>query len=313
MIGDVRSLVDRADGSQLDKFRWYVNERFSIMVRRTQGGPAPWTDSIELQTHRFCNTFRMLDRGSQTIIRMMNAMPEGTSELDDLVLAVAYRKTNSSDGWREAVERFGLPTAATMVDWLHDVDGSGIMIQNSRAYNVANGAPRGQTLVASLADTIQHCLDDHLLDPVIGASFDEQISTLDSIPRVGQFIAQQILTDYGYGRSGYDRIEDRGVVAGPGSIRGIRWILPDEDIGRSQYSDVIPIIHEWLMSDDHPTMFVLGYVHEMTLMDTQNCLCEFDKLNRIQSGRGFRRPYSAGMVRPLEVTAIPNSWREDRH
>lgn len=311
MITGSSSMVDRADRDQLDQFRWYVNERFRILMRRMDGDNPPWTDSVELQTHRFCNTFRLCDRGSQEIIRILNSIDlSTTSEIDDLAIAFAYRKSNCSDGWKVAISRFGVPDAKNIADWLRECDRDGVQLSTSRAYNVCNGLPTGSTIVGSLADTVEHILADGTLQRVIGESYQNQISILCGIDRIGPFIAQQTLADYGYGRSGYDRCEDRGITAGPGSIRGLKWLLPDERIVPGEYTNyLITVVHDWLMSGEHPVLTVGEYQHDMTLMDTQNCLCEFDKLNRIRSGKGFRRAYHQSDVREIRELVVPRSWR----
>lgn len=302
--------VPEPDPDQFAKFQWYVRERANMLNLRMSGVVPPWTTSKELSTHRFCNVFRVCDRGSQEAVRMMNSMPEGTSELDDAVLAFAYRRTNRADGWKEAVSRFGLPTYGNIVEWLMEVDASGISIHTSRAYNVATGRDgKGMSVVGFLAKQMRSLISDGLFERFVSQeTFRGQMSTLVEVPRIGKFMAQQIITDYGYGRSGYDRYEDRGVVSGPGSFRGLRWLFPDEDLSHGRDDMDIIVIHNKLMSFGHPTISVGGVVHDMTLMDTQNCLCEFDKLNRIQSGKGFRRPYSEKDVRPLDPLVFPKCW-----
>lgn len=309
MAMDIRD----ADAGQLDKFRWYVRERADMLNKRVSGMKPPWTESEELRNHRFCNVFRVCDRGSQFMVRMMNSMPEGTSEVDDAALAFAYRRTNRADGWAEAVGRFGIPTHDTIIEWLHEVDGSGIMIHTSQAYNVATGREgKGMSIVAFLAGQMESLVSDGFFERFVSQDrFRDQLAVLMEIPRIGKFMAQQIVTDYGYGRAGCDRYENRGVVAGPGSKRGVKWIFPNDDVTDLNDDGYIPVIHEWLMAGGHPKLEADGVTHDMTLMDTQNCLCEFDKLNRIQSGRGFRRKFDdSGTVRPIESLVVPNSWKE---
>ena len=302
---------DEPDAAQFDKFRWYVRERANMLNLRMSGVLPPWTTSNELATHRFCNVFRVCDRGSQEAVRLMAGMPENSSELDDATLAFAYRRTNLADGWREAVARFGLPLHDGIVEWLREVDASGLTIHTSRAYNVATGrGGKGKTVVGFLADQMESLLaEGYFEDFVSQDTFAGQIGTLVGADRIGKFMAQQIVTDYGYGRSGYDRYEDRGVVVGPGSLRGLRWLFPEDDLSEGRDDAHIVLVHRMLMSVGHPTINVGGVVHDMTLMDTQNCLCEFDKLNRIQSGGGFRRRYSEREIRPLEPLVFPECWK----
>ncbi|KAF8890671.1 hypothetical protein BD779DRAFT_1516396 [Infundibulicybe gibba] len=69
-----------------DTFWRFAAERKSIDDRRRSGQPAPWTDDPILQKYAFCNTYRVLDKVSQYIIR--EVIEKGSQEPAEIVFRV---------------------------------------------------------------------------------------------------------------------------------------------------------------------------------------------------------------------------------
>ena len=51
----------------------FIQERHRIYLARLAGKAAPWTEDLILGRYKFTNTFRVLDRESQTCVKIANS------------------------------------------------------------------------------------------------------------------------------------------------------------------------------------------------------------------------------------------------
>lgn len=295
------------DGSERDEYVAYVRERHHVWERRSLGLPAPWSASPVLQAARFTNNFRVLDTGSQYVLRMV----QDAETPEDVVLrAFLYRLTNLPEPWeayRDLHDRWPIVediAAGRIERFLRAFPGPLF----SSAYMISPGiANKGMTRPEWLAMTVDEAfvpggtwqLNPVVFSPttVVGA----RVDYLTQVPRVAGFLAMQIATDIGYSDLlGSD--EDEFVVVGPGSKRGL------QALGLPTTPAAIRALHAEIRST--VVLDVHGTPRPLSLMDVQNTLCEFGKYHAILNGRNPRRrftPDTAPAWAPSEL-AYPNHW-----
>lgn len=294
-------LIKEVDNAELKQFVYFINERQSIFEKRLNGEDCPWTSDLILANNKFCNVFRVADRGSQLSIKTIEQMP---TVLDEIVFAFAYRKTNSTRGWTEAIDKLGIPTHENISEWILETEKRNIGITNNCAYHICCGVPKGETIRTALANCIDRHLELGTFQKITEeASFEKQMDILLSIERIGKFTGQQILTDFTYGSTGYNGVENRGIVLGPGSIRGLKLLFP----GKAPMTDMVKTLQEFIFDKTNLSLKIDNISIEPSLMDIQNCLCEYDKYCRVKyKKKNHTRIYK----NPKEMynVVLPKSW-----
>ncbi len=315
------------DENELKLFRNFVHSRYELFVRRQSGLPHQlWTDDPILSSGRsFTNVFRVLDRGTQRLVRMLwsdrgqNMDPQST-----LMLCMVYRRTNNTDFWERVPDETMVPNMGDLPEWFSRLeavaDQYGLNPIDQHPYLLAGSLnPRGRGLslwqVLSLNAREWVCGDIQLGNGTnIGSltgHFDWQhiMDNLRAQTGISDFLAQQITTDFGYSRHGNEYFDDDDVVLGPGSARGLHLIFPDLDLRKGLIVKGAIIILRDEIREQRTEVDLqgagLGHHHRPSLMDIQNCLCEFDKYRRISMGGTYnRRWHSHGQK---DIT-FPGNW-----
>lgn len=309
----------------LTVFTYFVQERWNIYRRRVANQSIPLTDDDILATHKFCNVYRVLDRGSQWFVAQLNSSDgKSMSRRDVLIFAWLYRRTNSLFAWSELVSHYGLPNWDEVVSGeylrqMKEINDKGYQFANSQAYNVGSAAIKGMTVVDGLAKRTLSAINNGLGEGVDGAKTWRQLyELLISYDGLGSFMAQQIVTDFGYSCYGNDNWENTDVVPGPGSRRGLRRLLnnpvSDKELN-AQFPIMIGQLRDYLAKHcDVNLRLPNGNVHPLSLMDVQNCLCEFDKYTRLKLTpnkarvRAFAGQSESAPLRPLPPLSLPTCW-----
>ena len=328
------------DVDHVFQFLDFVQERHRIWERRQQAfivqdGVNYWTKNPILASKKFTNVFRVLDPGSQFVFRL-NSPPDKAGKYPlpgrDLLMRIfLYRYTNLPATWQH-LEDIGL--GFPLVEDLDQVreawqEYRGQLIRRiergnrtqhehrlfSGAYVIMPdpGSP-GDKLDKVIALTKRlfdpTSTDDIWYDWCAAGNQLERLNVLRANRGVGDFMAMQILTDWGYVGASED-LENEFVVCGPGSRKGAAYLapeLPAESVVEwARYA-----VHD---ADDCPT--VEG--RRPSLMDIQNCLCEYSKyvryLDRAAASGGSERPiqtYRPAHPGPQPRPVLPQHWRRNR-
>lgn len=274
------------DHEMAQLFSNFVEERHRVWEKRQRNEDAPWTDDPVIANKKFTNCFRVLDRGSQFVVKdLMIDRPH-----DYLARCIFYRITNLPATWGTLWNELGgqYPVAE---DFTHRPDTLFRILDDRRSngHRVFSGAyiiiPEPGTKRDKIAGAIN--LTKRFMEERANEFFDvttqaKRYSVLRSMNGLGPFLSMQILTDWGYGES-VNR-ENEFIVAGPGSRRGAAHVNPD----------VKPehLIQETKEAfEDNPVVNING--HPLSLMDVQNCYCEFSKYVRyLDRGETYGPPYS---------------------
>lgn len=260
----------------------YVRERYRVWAGRQIGLPGPWTDDPIIQNHKFTNNFRILDPGTQFIMTDLAT----DNPRDYLARCFLYRYTNLPSTWKIIRKELGrYPTVGDMNAELAQIiseyrDEGNTVFSGAYIIMPTPGKANADKVWEAVLLT-RRFIESHM-DTFFDAKTQEQrFNVLKSLDGVGNFMAMQILTDWGYGQ--YENPEDGFIVAGPGARRGAAFINPD-----ASPEEVIKDLHERVWSRDPEIR--LGE-HPLSLMDIQNTLCEISKYARFMVKPMRKNPY----------------------
>lgn len=266
--------------SILKDMEYWIIERGRIRQRKALGQPKPWTQDPILQAYRFCNVRREYDKVTQWFAA--NWRHERYWGERNFVPAIILGRTIN---WPPTLEELGFP-----FEWDKELY---LTILNARqarpltkvytgAYMITAGPPgvRKNEFVLGNADT-------YFKSPpkLSFNSLEESWKELTRYPCVGPFIAGQIVADLKQ-TSHLNQAKDWWDWAplGPGSTRGLNRLYErkiDAQIpqaqGLEEMREVRSTLESWMN------------IPRLCLHDIQNCLCEFDKYERVKWGQGKPR------------------------
>ena len=242
----------------------WIRERENIRLRREAGEPKPWTTDPVLQNYRFCNVHREDDKVTRWIARNWRDPNNGH---ENMVLAMALARLVN---WPDSLMQIGFP-----YEWDPDefIDVMRYRRENglkgwTGAYMItaeANGSPK-EVSVARTLDFI----DARSWYPSTCYALWEK---LQDAPRVGSFIAAQIVADVKHTDALIEAEDYLTFCApGPGSMNGLNWLLGKDMHTAWRQADFSDVVNSLRAS--------MGHVVEMDAQDMQNCLCEVFKYQR---------------------------------
>lgn len=303
------------------EFLGFVEERHKVWVARQAGAPRPWTVDPIIATRKFTNVFRVLDHGSQYVLS--DLIDPELSVRDQLARLFLYRHTGRVEVWEAMDLMVGLPTMDNLDDCLEAMKayrgetrqifqaqkkhtgGRGYGHQKrvgqrpvfTSAYLVfPQSAERGTDKLESIFALTRRVIDE-IAPAFEKTTMRQQFDLLRGNKGVADFMSMQVLTDWGYTpQCGEDR-ENEFVVPGPGARKGAAELGMDADAA-------VRWAWEAVRSMDSPPQ--LGD-RLPSLMDVQNCLCEFSKYARFM-GKPTTSPYVPSHPGPQPVPLLPGSW-----
>lgn len=263
----------------------FIHERHAIWERRATGEKWPWTKDKILRQYRFCNVYRNLDKETK-LIHANWLMPHKKDE-DVWFAMVVARLVN----WWPSLEAVGYP-----VPWVPSNFGEVLEARKAAGEKVFTGA---YMVRADANDTGSKAvyLANRVLSPMWadrvhvrprkGDTLEAFHARLKLYRDMGDFMAAQIVADAKYVGLLLGA-PDWGTWAapGPGSLRGLNRVL-DRDKNASwtkhnSWKEQFEKLHAQASEELQDMPYITG-------QDLQNCLCEFDKYERVRLGEGRPR------------------------
>jgi hypothetical protein len=297
----------------------FAAERLRMYMRRLNHPDGPWTVDPVLRAHRFTNSYRVLDRVSQYLIREVQYRTDRSqSPAEVFFRTMMFKIFNKIETW-ELLENILGPlswqsfdaSAASRV--LTDA-----MRRGQRIYSAAYIMP-----APPFGKKFKH--DNHLAlllammsDGLLGQiekaqSLEEVYVALRNVPGFGSFLAFQYSIDLNY--SSLIAFEEADfVVAGPGALDGISKCFTSTDgLTAEELIYLMVNIQErefTRLGIDFPGLFG----RRLQPIDCQNLFCEISKYARVAhpdatgiSGRTrIKQSYHAGD--PLDQPVFPPRW-----
>lgn len=283
---------------ELEPLIAWIRKREELRLRKV-AGLRPWTDDPILAQYRFCNVRRRDDRISQWIL---NNVIERTEKHDWNLLkfVVLCRWVNWPPTIREWLDAKLWPSAQP--DWR--AIGSMIELRTQRGEQSWTGVfmvhpekpsngnyfsrwPKGNYIAEIV---VERELTNHRTDieAALALRLRSEVSAiLESLYGWGPFMAGQVIDDWSWTSAFQNPLDNYSwAPKGPGSLRGANRLLGNTlraNIPDNQWAALLPYLRKEILC-------VLGQSYDnLTCMDLQNCLCEFDKYERARLGEGRPR------------------------
>lgn len=259
----------------------FIHEREAIYNRRLAGLSKPWTDDAILQNYRFCNVRREHD--TETIWFAKNWRIPHAKDPDMWFASLVFRFVNR----HQTLEEVGYPVPwdpARFKRTLQALKKAGETVY-SGAYMISTHGKKedkASYLAKSLSKIWKNRLDYRYIP---GSRLEEFHSRLLGAYDVGSFMAGQVIADAKYCGAMYHAKDWWTFAAsGPGSRRGLNRVMGspiDYCLGevpwRAQLGHLKAAIDPMIKEAKMPPLHA---------QDLQNCLCEFDKYERVRLGEG---------------------------
>lgn len=288
--------------TNVEAFFAWIQEREEIRRKKLGGAPAPWTEDRYLAKYRFCNVRRRHDRASQWIIKRVLSIrvPDGSLGLAQLGMFLALcRWVNWPPTIQELIDRKFWPSQ--LPDWRgmgEAIDarmkrkeqtwtGAYMIRAESNPeqpwYKLGKGVYIADIVVRREMTNAAHRLKQALRDNTREAVH----AVLQSCYGWGSFMAGQVVDDWSWTPL-LHTAKDHFTWApqGPGSVRGFNRLYGEPFDAKIEEEFWIQSLRA--LRDDLVARLGNDY-EDVTLMDLQNCLCEFDKYERVRLGQGRPR------------------------
>jgi alpha-glutamyl/putrescinyl thymine pyrophosphorylase clade 1 len=314
-------------GTDIDAFFAFARERHSIYLRRQAGLPKPWTQDPVLQTNRFTNVFRELDRTTMWFRKHVREPLRARPEV--LLAAVVFRwfnriSTGEAIFCQDDLFDSGGP-------WLRFVDTGDIRVLRrailallpqgpyvTGAYTInTNLAPRGTPKLDGVLWLIREWLDCHSdWRDVAEAWLASSGTTLEQFcqwaqgPDLGPFMAYEVACDLRH-TDLLCRVPDidTWANAGPGARRGVNRVHGTHPSSPVRSDDALASM-VWLLGESRDEQYWPQRVAQdaygcnnyglddvtcsgpwpaWELREVEHTLCEFDKYCRVRDGQGQTR------------------------
>lgn len=256
----------------------FMCERHKIFIKKNSGFSKPWTNDDILQKYRFCNVYRELD----TETKWLAAEWRCRNHKDFWFAALVFRFIN----WHETANdlRWPIPwDPERFIRILDERKAAGKKVY-SGAYMISTHGvrePKSTYLARSLSiiwdrrEELRPRPDDTC------SSFYERILQCFDL---GSFLAAQVVADVKYHPTlSHANDFDTFVAPGPGSKRGLNRVFERDPKTPFKGADWYVEFYELFATMRILCKDLLPPVHAQ---DLQNCLCEFDKYERVRLGEG---------------------------
>ena len=303
-----------------DTYWRFAAERLAMFYRRHSDPVGPWTSDAILQSYRFTNVYRAIDRVSQYLIAEVQARedrPQAPREL--FFRTMLFKIFNRIETWEALEDRFG-PLEWRRLD-LAKIDQAleELRLRGRKIYSAAYIMPSPALGHARKHSNhlalLKQMMEDRLPERVRqGPSLRSVYELILRYPGLGPFLAFQYTIDLNYSCM-LDFEESEFVVAGPGALDGISKCFADAD-GTAE-----EIIH-WVTDRQDAEFRRLGldfpglFGRRLQPIDCQNLFCEISKYARaahpdiggIANRTRIKQSYRQN-ARPIPKPMFPERWR----
>jgi len=252
------------------RFLYWVIEREEVRKKKEAGMAKPWSNDMVFRTTYFCNVHREDDTVTKYIRKMYSPHVNKPMFEANIILS---RFLN----WPPTLEAIGF-----LPDWeadylkrkLNEIKGRGEKVWGNAYVVTTHGIPMDK--IDYLCDRVWPSVQDNL--SYCFESCAEQAENLMTIEGISTFMAGQVIADL-KNTEGHPLFTSPDwatfVLPGPGSRRGMDWLC-GEKIGEKDWYVKLAQLQQMLYND--------GWC--LHAQDIQNCLCEYDKWERVINGTG---------------------------
>lgn len=276
----------------------FIRARHSIYLARQAGLPKPWTTNAILQRYRFCNVYRELDVVTKWIAENWRE-PLGACSSPNLWFWMLVARLVNNPSTLTLMTNMALSekwSANKFISVVERVQSAGRKAWGGAYIVSTNGRqmPKAEYIATHVLDPawtkrkkIQPTQHDSLYE------FCRRLLTLNGVQG---FIAGQVIADAKYADEDLMQACDwhTFAVSGPGSRRGLNRVYgfgKDSPWSEGDWHYKLAALRE-AVNSDIKGIRELEFLHAQ---DIQNCLCEFDKYERVRLGEGRPRSTYPGV------------------
>lgn len=298
-----------------DDYWHFAHIRHSRFLNTLNGAPSICDPIVD--SYKFTNCYRALDRTSQYLIKNITNKTEHSKE-DTLLRILLFKVFNKIETWQALERKFDNISIDTFSISEYSQELENLRLNGQKIYSAAYIMPSGSREFGSKT---KHLNNLRMIQEILKSNLAEQIWATDnlakiyelflSVPSLGRFLAFQYAIDVAY--SPYSLAEEKQfVVAGPGAIRGIKKCFPDAS--PDQYEKIIKYMAD--AQEDEFSRLNLNFKtigsRKLQLIDCQNLFCETDKYLRVKRPEFDKR--GARIKQKYKISAekiefeLPTKW-----
>lgn len=267
---------------RLTEFRKFVEERWSIHVKRSRGAAAPWTKDPILQKYRFTNVRREDDRVTVHVHEWAEHLSSASDA--DLWFAFYIARVFNKPATLDAIGT-PLPWTAAAKRRTYDVL-KRAQAADQRLFNAAYIVSSHGRATTSKVEYYMEIFDElwarrAYTRPKEGDTLEAFFNRLCEQPGIGGFMGAQVVADI----KQYKPLSNASdfytfARSGPGSRRGMNWVIGND-----------PRMH-WNEREWHVALMALSSQLNSNLtcvldaQNLQNCLCEYSKYCKVKHLEG---------------------------
>lgn len=262
----------------MERFEYWISEREKIRLRKEDGQSFLTRDPI-LRAYRFCNVHREDDRVTRWIAKNWRSRDDKHTWHAMIVARfINWPETLSSCGYPEPWN-----TQKRFAENLRGREQAGMRVFTG-AYIVSTNGATGSK--------VEHVLK--LFDRAWATRLPEVVGVhstcaavyalLRTVNGIGSFMAAQVIADLKYTKLLKSAPDWQDFVApGPGSQRGLNRLIGVDLDAKWSEKEFAGVLYRIRKASSSPI------VRSLHLQDLQNCLCEFDKYERVLHHQGRPR------------------------
>lgn len=271
-----------------DLFYW-IKERYATFLKKEAGKPKPWTEDVILSSYRFCNVHREKDKVTRWITENWRT-PHAYDPYLWFALVMA-RLINQP----ASLEQIGFPgngiwSAVDFAETCHEIAAKGRLFNG--AYIVSTNG-HAMNKVDYLAQYVLQPLWDDRKGITADLRGVEELAVahrvLTKYNGLGSFMAAQVIADLKYVEPLSECVDWwTWAASGPGSRRGLNRVTNrpvNASCTEKEWLNQLQALHAAVQP-----LVKKAKIPALHAQDLQNCLCEFDKFERVRLGEG--RPKS---------------------
>lgn len=270
----------------------FIVARDAVRVNKERGLAKPWTPDPILQSYRFCNVERERDTETKWIA---DNWRDTRTEHPDLWFAMMVARLFN---WHETLEDIGFPTEfnAAYVKQMRRALAKRIAV-GAKVWTGAYMVSTNGRAVDFKHDYVIECVLKPAwkvrseIRPEPGDSLEVFFGRLMTLEGMGSFMAGQVIADLKYAAdTPLFHASDWSTWAtpGPGSRRGLNRVMGNELRAPWPKGTFLSTLQA-LRLEVLKALPTMGFVRTLHAQDLQNCLCEFDKYERVRLGEGRPR------------------------
>lgn len=268
-----------------DTYWAFAHNRFEMWWDRIHGGDFPWTSDPILQAHRFTNTYRILDRVSQYLVKEVQYDSTRSQSPDELFFrTMLFKFFNKISTWELIERELGRVSwqsfdSVALLDLLNQEMERGRVLY-SAAYIIPSPPFFHLRKHGNHIALLVQMMTDGLPSKIAkSSSLEEVYESILAYPGMGRFLAFQYTIDLNYSNL-VNHDESTFVVAGPGALDGmskcflsVGKLTPEQVIMETYHRQEEEFARLGL-----PFRTLFG--RKLQPIDCQNCYCETSKYTR---------------------------------